>query len=312
MIWRPFLLVLLLFQRVFLQWPELSQFSLQPKLPQLFLSRSFSAGVSVFSSATGASVVSSAAFSSAGSSAFSSAVGASLATSSVSAVFFSAGASVFSSAAGASVVFSAAFSSAGSSAFSSAAGASSTTSSVVSSAFSATGVSATSSAGASSATSSSAGAAAAFASAANSAFLAAIAASFASLSLVSASSCFLTAALSSPARRSFCLNLGFFFSQPFFQSLFGFLFAESSFFYSTHQVFFVEHTFVRQNCLHGVGRLGAFYKPVVSFVKIEIYRSRIRVRIIRANPFNVPAISWRPAICYHNVVVSITFAAVPR
>src|SRR5690606_33137639 len=101
-------------------------------------------------------------------------------------------------------------------------------------------------------------------------------------------------------------------SKPFFQSFLSFLFTESSFLYSTHEVFFVEHTFVRQNVLNSVGRLGTFYKPVVSLVEIEIYSSRIRVRIVCANPLNVPAISWRPAICYHNVVESITFAAVPR
>ena len=95
--------------------------------------------------------------------------------------------------------------------------------------------------------------------------------------------------------------------QPSLEALLGNLFGEGTFLYTAQQVFLQQYTFTRKDIAHGVGGLSTRCQPIQSPFEIQIYCSRISVRIIRTYPFNKLTITWCPAIGDYNLVERIVF-----
>lgn len=82
---------------------------------------------------------------------------------------------------------------------------------------------------------------------------------------------------------------------------------ECTLLHAAEQVLHQEYTFAGEDVLGSIGRLCTYAYPVQSTLKIEVHRCGVGVRVVRSNTFDKLAITWRTAVCYYDVVVSIVF-----
>ena len=73
---------------------------------------------------------------------------------------------------------------------------------------------------------------------------------------------------------------------------------------------FEKNTLTRENVASGIGGLSTYTKPIKSTLEVQIYRSRISVRIIRTYPFNKSTITWCPAVCDYDLIEGVTLVTV--
>ena len=105
----------------------------------------------------------------------------------------------------------------------------------------------------------------------------------------------------------FSIGSRFLVFQPGLEALFCNFFGKGTFLYTAQQVLFQQYTFTREDVAHGVGGLSTRCQPIQSPFEIQIYCSRISVRIIRTYPFNKLTITWCPAIGDYNLIERIVF-----
>ena len=74
---------------------------------------------------------------------------------------------------------------------------------------------------------------------------------------------------------------------------------------TTIEVLLKEDTLTREDATCGVTRLCTDLEPIESTVKLQIYCSRISVRIIRTYPLNKLSIPWSPAISDDDTVEGV-------
>jgi len=101
--------------------------------------------------------------------------------------------------------------------------------------------------------------------------------------------------------------LGIFLSLPSLEFLLGGCLIKCTFLHTTQQVLHQKNAFAGEDVLGSVGRLCAYANPIQSTLKIEVYRCGVGVRVVRSDTFDKFAITWRAAVCYYNVIVSVVF-----
>ena len=75
---------------------------------------------------------------------------------------------------------------------------------------------------------------------------------------------------------------------------------------------FLHHdALVLQDCPACVCRLRAVLQPSQCLLEVDVDCCRVSERIVYSDLLNESAITWRPAICYHHVVVGLLLAALP-
>ena len=109
---------------------------------------------------------------------------------------------------------------------------------------------------------------------------------------------------------SFSGNLSVFLVHPLVELGLSGSLVESAFCYTTQEVFFVEHAFVRKDCATSIGGLCAFLQPVECPIGIQLDCSRIGIRVVSTKFFDELTIAWRPAICGNDVVEGVAFFTV--